>query len=459
MSKKKVFAGIILLVVAVISNIYILNYRSGYSNETIGISFRIKSNAPQAIRFYFSDTEQFSEELSNYVDYKTINEEQVISFQLDQEYKYLRLDFGEISNVNYELSEFKVSYYGTEIERDIGVLAENSFQQIVEYSYVEERVSFVTDGTDAFCVFSLDWKEMDVIAQHKNNKQCMTKNIVLCIILDVFVIITFCKIRSLSKLPLELFSSKRLILQLSQNDLKTRFAGSYLGIVWAFVNPIITILVYWFVFQVGFKSSPVDDFPFILWFVSGLIPWFFFSESLSGGTGSLIEYSYLVKKVVFKISILPVVKIVAAGFIHVFFVVVLLLLYVFYGYGLDAYSIQIVYYSLCMFVLVLAISYTTSAIVVFFRDLSQVVNVILQIGMWLTPIMWSYTMMPSSLRWILKINPMYYVVEGYRNAMIYKTWFWENLYDTAYFWLLTAALFGVGTMIFNRLKVHFADVL
>ena len=112
-----------------------------------------------------------------------------------------------------------------------------------------------------------------------------------------------------------------------------------------------------------------------------------------------------------------------------------------------------------MFVLALAISYATSAVVVFFRDLSQVIGVVLQVGMWATPIMWSYTMLPTGLQWILKINPMFYIVEGYRNAMIYKTCFWNDVYGTAYFWLLTIALLGIGMTIFNRLKIHFADVL
>ena len=146
-------------------------------------------------------------------------------------------------------------------------------------------------------------------------------------------------------------------------------------------------------------------------------------------------------------------------FTHLFFVFVLIVLYICYGYGVDVYSVQVIYYSGCMFVLALAISYATASIVVFFRDLSQIIGVVLQVGMWATPIMWSYTMLPGNLQWILKLNPMFYVVEGYRNALIYKTWFWDDFYGTAYFWLLTIGLLGLGTAIFNRLKVHFADVL
>ena len=106
---------------------------------------------------------------------------------------------------------------------------------------------------------------------------------------------------------------------LAKNDFKTKYAGSYLGIVWAFIQPIVTILVYWFVFSVGLKAGTVSDYPFVLYLVSGIVPWFFFQDALNGGTNALIEYNYLVKKVVFKISILPIVKNISALFVLVFF--------------------------------------------------------------------------------------------------------------------------------------------
>ncbi len=116
------------------------------------------------------------------------------------------------------------------------------------------------------------------------------------------------------------------------------------------------------------------------------MPWFYFSEALNNGTNALLEYNYLVKKVVFKISILPIIKIIAATFIHVFFVCLLLIVAAIYGYYPTIYTTQIIYYSFCLFVFVLALSYTTCAVVVFFRDLSQIISIGLQIGMWATPI-------------------------------------------------------------------------
>ena len=267
-------------------------------------------------------------------------------------------------------------------------------------------------------------------------------------------------------LPKELWDNRALIIKLSKNDFKTKYAGSYLGIIWAFIQPIVTIVMYWLVFEKGLKagaqfSKDGISVPFVLWLSAGLVPWFFFSEAWGSGTNALLEYSYLVKKVVFKISILPIIKILSALFVHVFFVAFVLILFACYGRLPDLYVLQVVYYSFCMFILVLALCYTTCSVVVFFRDLSQIINIALQIGMWATPIMWPFssTVKNESLQFFFKLNPMFYVVNGYRDALIDKRWFFEMPWLTLYFWLVVVFFFLLGTVIFKRLKVHFADVL
>lgn len=273
-------------------------------------------------------------------------------------------------------------------------------------------------------------------------------------------------IKKFFSLQYEVFANRKLILSLSKNDFKTRYAGSYLGIIWAFIQPIVTVLVYWFVFEKGLKANGINtkegiEIEFVLWFVAALVPWFFFSEAWGCATNALIEYSYLVKKVVFKISILPIVKIISALYVHVFFVVFIIVLYAAYGYFPDLYYLQIIYYSACIFLLVLGLAYMTSAIVVFFKDLGQIISIILQVGMWMTPIMWNIDAIELSdkMKFIFKLNPMYYVTLGYRDAFINKVWFFEHPNLTVYFWLVTIVMFLIGTVIFKRLKVHFADVL
>lgn len=270
-----------------------------------------------------------------------------------------------------------------------------------------------------------------------------------------------------TSLLFHLVSSRKLIWNLARNDIKKKFAGSYFGIIWAFVQPVITILLYWFVFEKGLNSKATDlrtgiEIPFVLWLMAGLVPWFYFQEAMNGGTGVLVEYSYLVKKVVFQIDVLPVVKMISALFTHLFFVVFAIVVFALMGYYPDFYTLQVIYYSVCMIVLTTGIVYATGAVTVFFRDMKEVVAILLQIGMWVTPIMWSFESMVQIPGWavtILKLNPMYYVVSGYRDALIHKIGFWENPGLGIYFWIFTIVVFLIGTSVFKRLRPHFADVL
>lgn len=307
-----------------------------------------------------------------------------------------------------------------------------------------------------------------IIVMHHNplavQEEENIKKAIACVIIVVAMLVFYRFYDRLVSLPMELWQSKELIWKLAKNDFKNRYAGSYLGRLWAFAQPVTTVLLYWFVFDYVMKAksqllSEGIDAPYVLWLTAGLVPWFYFTEAINNGTTALLEYSYLVKKVVFKISIIPIIKIIAATFTHMFFVAFMLILYVAMGYSVDIYLLQLPYYSLCMFMFVLAVSYSTCAIVIFFRDLLQIVNIALQVGMWVTPILWNIATVSEVIQKILKINPVFYIVNGYRSAMFEKTWFWEDFYSTMYFWIVTFVFFGIGALIFRRLKVHFADVL
>lgn len=268
----------------------------------------------------------------------------------------------------------------------------------------------------------------------------------------------------LKAIPAELVMSRKLVWKLAKNDFKKRYAGSYLGAVWALAQPVVTVVMYWIVFDKVFNTrsqmlASGVSVPYVLYLTAGLVPWFFFQEAVMHGMMAMVEYNYLVKKVVFNISVLPIIKVIGALFTHLFFVAVLVVVAVCYGYYPSLYTLQIFYYSFCLFMLVLAMSYITCAIVVFFRDLQQIMNIILQIGMWATPILWDINMVPDSLKPIFKLNPMVYIVNGFRMSIYGKEWFWTHFYSSAYFWILLLLLFTIGSLIFRRLKPHFADVL
>ena len=119
-------------------------------------------------------------------------------------------------------------------------------------------------------------------------------------------------------------------------------------------------------------------------------------------------------------------------------------------------------YGVMLILFATGLVYATSAVTVFFRDMKEVVGILLQIGMWVTPIMWNFETMVQIPGWaitVLKLNPMYYIVSGYRNALINHIGFWEDMGLTVYFWVVTAVILFLGTTVFKRLRPHFADVL
>jgi len=261
----------------------------------------------------------------------------------------------------------------------------------------------------------------------------------------------------------EILRKRKLIWDLSKADFRKRFVGSYFGIVWMFIQPMVTVMIYFFIFQVGFKSvPPVPDVPYVLWLIPGIVPWFFYNEALNAVTNCLQEYHYLVKKVVFQVEILPVIKLISCLLVHGFFICIMLIVNLCYGRLPMVTWIQIFYYSFAASMLALGFGYLTSAVNVFFKDMAQIVSICLQFGMWLTPIMYDEEIFAKQAPWavsLLKLNPFYYVAAGYRDSMLTGNWFWERPQLTLYYWAVTAVIGLVGLKVFKRLRPHFSDVL
>ena len=258
----------------------------------------------------------------------------------------------------------------------------------------------------------------------------------------------------------DIWSNRVMVLNLAINDFSARYVGSYLGVIWAFIQPVTTIAVYCFVFQVGLKSSAVNEMPFSLWLTSGLIAWFFFSEAWLGCTNVFLEYSYIVKKVMFKLDIMPVFKILSFLFTHILFVSIVMVIFVANGLARSAWVLQIIYYMFALACLVTGLGLLTSSIMVFTRDVGQVLGIILQFGMWMTPILWHITAFPEAFIPFFKLNPMYYIVDGYRKSYTATHFFMlDDPSWTVYYWLVTILIICLSVSIFRRLKHHFADVL
>lgn len=256
-----------------------------------------------------------------------------------------------------------------------------------------------------------------------------------------------------------LIHHRYLIFSMAKREIAAQYVGSFLGFVWTFIKPLVMILVFWFVFSVGFRARPVADIPFVVWLVGGLAPWFCFADIVSSSTGAVVGNSHLVKKTLFPSQILPVIKLLSGLITHGVFLIIMFGLLIANGVPIRLYSFQFIYYLLCFSLLALGVSWFVAALNVFVRDVGQIVGVILQVGFWGTPIFWDINMMPPQVQMWLKLNPFYYVVQGYRDSFINFVPFWDHLLYTLYFWVFTALTLLVGAYVFRKLKPQFADVL
>lgn len=220
------------------------------------------------------------------------------------------------------------------------------------------------------------------------------------------------------------------------------------------------MLVIWFVFDMGLRAgSTADGTPFFLWLICGMVPWLFISNVITSGTNAVIKNTFMVKKVAFRVSILPLVEIGSALIIHCVLTGLLVLALLAYGYTPTLYWLQLPYYLTCSIALLLGLTWLTSAIRVFIKDIGNFVAVLMQIGFWATPIFWSLDMLPARVQKIFLANPAYYIVSGYRDTFLSNVWFWEKQELTFFYLGLTLVCMGIGALVFKRLRPHFGDVL
>jgi ABC-type polysaccharide/polyol phosphate export permease len=256
-----------------------------------------------------------------------------------------------------------------------------------------------------------------------------------------------------------IFLQKHLIISMARREVATQYVGSLLGFIWTFVNPMAMIFVFWVVFSLGFRLKPTNNVPFVVWLTAGMAAWFFFADIINGSATVVNANAHLIKKTLFPSQILPVIKIIACLITHLVFLFVLIILIIFQKMPFSFYYLQFLYYLFCMIIFALGLGFTVSALNPFIRDVSQIVGVAIQIGFWATPIFWDLGMMPPKIQTIIKLNPMYYIVQGYRESFIYFLPFWRHPYQTLYFWFIAVIIFIIGAFVFKKLKPQFADVL
>lgn len=466
MSKKKKFGLILVWVILVEIALTAIWLYFPNITKTMQFSVEVSSDVVCDYQvFYTSDLEvsekSFDAKNGVTATLESENNVQKLVFDIPSDTTFVRFDCGT-RQMAFQLSAAELVYKDSKVEIPMNDLTSvTSYKDISSYFINEEGIiEGIAEKGDPYLVWNISQYDMSTVVREKNTGFYWALHIVATLFVLGVSLLVYKFRRKILEIPKELYENRKLIFSLAKTDFKTKYSASYFGTLWAFAQPIVTIAIYVFVFQVGFKAAPTTTgYPFVLYLVAGIIPWFFFAEGWMNATNCLVEYDYLVKKVVFKISILPIVKVLSSLFVHLFFIALALVVFVLNGSIPGATFVQIFYYLFCTICFTLALSYFTAAITPFFQDISQIINIITQLGMWTIPIMYDEAIMGEKIMRVLKFNPMYYVVTGYRDCYMHGQWVWERTKLTIYFWLVVCVLFYIGFKTFKKLKVHFADVL
>lgn len=251
------------------------------------------------------------------------------------------------------------------------------------------------------------------------------------------------------------------ILKLARADIVKTYSGAALGWAWAIIKPTITILVFWFAFSVGLRvSSDVEGYPFILWLIAGIVPWFYMSEMITQGAEAIRKYRYLVTKMKFPVSTIPTFVGLSKLVIHLFLLGIVLIIFALFGYLPDIYILQLPFYTLVMLLFFIEWSLFSSMLCSISQDFLNLVKSMVTPFFWLSGIMWDIN--DINVHWvktILMFNPITYISTGYRNVFIYKTWFWEDPLSLVYFGIVFLVMVIAALWSYKKLIKEIPDVL
>lgn len=251
-----------------------------------------------------------------------------------------------------------------------------------------------------------------------------------------------------------LYEYRELLKSSIKKDVGGKYKNSVLGVLWSFLYPLLQIAVYAIVFSLIMRSNMENYTVFVC---CGLIPWNFFSTAISRSSFTMIENGNILKKVYFPREILPISVVTSEAVNFVISTIIILAFVLGTGMGLTWYVIFYPVILLIQYILLIGISLFVSSITVYFRDLQHFIGIALQLLFYATPIVYATNIIPESYQWILRLNPMTFIIDGYRSIFYYQQQ--PDFISLGITLLVSLILCVVGYLLFSKLQKRFAEEL
>ena len=248
--------------------------------------------------------------------------------------------------------------------------------------------------------------------------------------------------------------------RLSAYDLKVRNSGTVLGFLWNFLNPALQIFVYWFVFSIGLNAAaPRDGYSYLIWMIFGIMPWFFINNAIMSSLTSIVGFRSILKRMQFPVAIVPVKAVLSAFIEHLWAMLVVILIFFACGYRTGIYALNVLYFMACALAFLFGFALFASAVNVVFRDFQKIMNSVMRLLFYLTPVVWSQENLPAQLQFVLRLNPFAYIIDGYRESFLYNHSLLFHGKQAIYFWCVTLVMLVIGAAVHDKLCKQFMDVL
>jgi ABC-type polysaccharide/polyol phosphate export permease len=252
----------------------------------------------------------------------------------------------------------------------------------------------------------------------------------------------------------ELYQYRELLKTNIQKEIRGKYKGAWLGILWSYLNPLLMLIVYSVVFS---KIMRIDIPNYTMFLFTALIPWTFFTSTISQGSFSIVANGNLLKKVYFPREIIPI-SIVTSNLVNFLLSCIIMLFFILItGLGFSYYALWFPVIVLAQYLLLLGITLITSSLTVYVRDLEHIISVILMVLFYGTPIVYSMNMIPESMKLLISLNPMTHIINAYRDILFYKTS--PELLNLLVIIVVSIIILLTGIAIFKKLQRGFAEEL
>lgn len=250
----------------------------------------------------------------------------------------------------------------------------------------------------------------------------------------------------------EIYNYRQLLKSNVVKEIRGKYKGSFLGVLWSFVNPLLQVAVYAIVFPYIMRIK-TDNY--LIFLIIGVIPWTFFTTVMNQGIISIRMNAGIIKKVYFPREILPI-SVAVSGLVNFFISCIIILLFcIFGGVGISWHLILLPFIALIQFILVLGLILALSAINIYIKDTEYLVQFVINMLFYATPILYTATMFPQKIRWVLYLNPLAHIIDAYRNIFLYHQL--PALNSVVYMLGASLIVFVVGMFIFKKLEKGFAE--